>query len=96
MKEEAKAPPERRRFLRESLTGSLPLLFDWVTGRARKLARLAEEPTVPRRTSAPPAAKEAPPAPAKDSLDKHYSEFARDNPDTDPFGPSPQGKPYRS
>jgi len=82
---EKKKPPERRRFLRESLTGSLPLLFDWVTGRARELARLAQEPTVPRRTSSPPAAKDAPPAPVKEKLDEHYSDFARENPDSDPY-----------
>lgn len=83
MTEEKKTPPpERRRFLRESLTGSLPLLVDWVTGRARRLARLAEEP---RRIAPPPGAKTAPPAPAKEKLDEHYSEFARDNPDSDPY-----------
>jgi len=81
MKEEQKMqPPERRRFLRESLTGSLPLLVDWVAGRARRLARLAEEP---RRIAPPPAAETAPPAPAKEKLDEHYAEFARDNPSGD-------------
>jgi len=83
MKDEHKTPrAERRRFLRESLTGSVPLLIDWVVGRARALARLAQEPTVPRRTSSPPAAKDAPPAPAKAKLDEHYSDFARENPDS--------------
>jgi len=82
MSDEKEQPPERRRFLRESLTGSVPLLIDWVAGRARELVRLAQEPTVPRRSSSPPAASAAPPAPAKEKLDEHYAEFSRDNPDS--------------
>lgn len=97
MKDERKAPPpERRRFLRESLTGSVPLLIDLVAGRARELARLVQEPTVPRRTSSPPAAKDAPPAPAKDSLDAHYSEFSRDNRDASDMADSPRSFPVDS
>ena len=95
MKDERRtSPPERRRFLRESLTGSVPLLIDWVAGRARALARLVQEPTVPRRTSSPPAAKDAPPAPAKAKLDEHYSEFARDNPSGDALRAGPDSDPY--
>ncbi|MFQ5778629.1 MAG: hypothetical protein ACE5IP_11550 [Terriglobia bacterium] len=75
-------PPERRRFLRESLTGSVPLLLGWATSRVSSLARLIQEPTAPRKTSPPPAATDSAPAPVKDELDQHYQEFARDNPDT--------------
>lgn len=71
---------ERRHFLRDSLTGSVPLLVSWVAGRAGELARLARSPGWRRKTSPPPAAADSPPAPAKQELDKHYQEFARDNP----------------
>lgn len=80
--------PPRRRFLRESLTGSVPLLLGWATSRVSSLARLMQEPVEPRRTSPPPAATESAPAPVKDELDQHYQEFARDNPD--PPDPSSQ------
>ena len=75
-----KTPPvERRRFLRESLQGSVPLLVGWISGGARSLMKLAsgEEP---RRTSAPPAAAAKAPAAAKDALDQRQQDFARDNP----------------
>lgn len=81
-------PPERRRFLRESLTGSVPLLVDWVAGRARQLARLLQEPTPPRPLSPPPAAAASAPEPTKKTLDEHYTEFARQNPDADSYAPA--------
>lgn len=79
-------PPERRRFLRESLTGSVPLLLGWLGGRAAdwlKLARhggLVQAQASPR-TSPPPVAKEAAPAETKQNLDRQYQDFARENPD---------------
>lgn len=73
-------PEERRRFLRESLTGSVPLLLGWVAGQARFLSNLLQPPATPPKTSPPPAARDAAPAPVKKSLDDHYREFARDNP----------------
>jgi hypothetical protein len=78
------ATDERRRFLRESVRGSVPLLVDWVVNQARGIARLAHSEAAPAKTSAPPQAEEAPPADAKEKLDEHYQEFARDNPDSDP------------
>lgn len=72
-------PVERRRFLRESLRGSVPLLLDWAAGRARDLTRLMQEPA--RKPAPPPAAARAAPAAAKESLDQQQEEFARDNPD---------------
>ncbi len=72
-------PVERRRFLSESLRGSVPLLIDWATARVREVARLIQEPSVPR-TSPPPAARIAPPASARQELDRQQEEFARENP----------------
>ncbi len=74
---------ERRRFLRESARGSLPLLVDWVAGRARGLARWVQPQAEPPKTSPPPQAAEAAPAETKELLDSHYQDFARDNPDSD-------------
>jgi hypothetical protein len=72
-------PLERRRFLRESLRGSVPLLLDWAAGRARDLARLMQEPA--RKPALPPAAASAAPPAVQQSLDQRQEEFARDNPD---------------
>jgi hypothetical protein len=77
----AAAPVERRRFLRESLRGSLPLLFDWAAGRARQLAHLIQDAPSSRKTSSPPVAGDSAPAPVKESLDQRQDEFAGDNPD---------------
>jgi hypothetical protein len=74
------ATPERRRFLRESLTGSVPLMLGWLGGRATELWRLAHGRAAPR-TSAPPVAPQTAPPEAKQKLDQHYEEFARENPD---------------
>lgn len=78
---EAKNPPpgERRRFLRESLTGSVPLLLSWVAGQARFLSHLMQVRPSPPKTSPPPAASDTAPATVKQSLDEHYQQFARDN-----------------
>jgi len=78
------ATDKRRRFLRESARGSVPLLVEWVVDQAKSLARLAQPTQEPPRTSLPPQAVEPPPADAKKKLDSHYQEFARDNPDADP------------
>lgn len=75
---------QRRRFLRESVRGSLPLLVEWVADQARGIARLARSQTGPIRTSPPPQAEDGPPAEVKTKLDHHYQEFARDNEDSDP------------
>lgn len=76
------APVERRRFLSESLRGSVPMLLGWATARVREVARLVQEPTAAPRFSPPPQAPDAPPASAQDTLEKHREEFARDNPDS--------------
>lgn len=73
-------PVERRRFLRESLRGSVPLLFSWMAGRASALARLAQDSSSPRRPSPPPAATKSAPARVKENLAKRGKESARDNP----------------
>ncbi len=73
-------PVERRRFLRESLRGSVPLLLDWAAGRARDLARLVQEPAAPPKLAPPPAAASAAPSATKENLDQQQEEFARDNP----------------
>ena len=85
-------PPAARRFLRESLEGAVPLLVSWAAGRVRSLAQLLHEPTARRQTSLPPAAADAAPAPVKQDLDKHYEDFARDNPDSEPYS-SPRSFP---
>lgn len=74
----------RRRFLRESVRGSLPLLVEWVVDQARGIVRLTRSQAGLTRTSSPPQAEEPPPADAKKKLDHHYQEFARDNDDSDP------------
>lgn len=73
-------PPERRRFLRESLTGSVPLLLGWLGGQVAQVARLIQQPEPLRRIAPPPAAKDSAPPPVKQKLDKHYEDFARENP----------------
>ncbi|MGH8629167.1 MAG: hypothetical protein ACREU7_00175 [Burkholderiales bacterium] len=73
-------PVERRRFLSESLRGSVPLLVSWATARVRELARLIQEPPATPKTSPPPAAKSVAPAPARQELDRQQEEFARENP----------------
>lgn len=85
MAEEKKPGPEqRRRFLRESVRGSLPLMLDWVAGRARSLTALAHTKPEPPKSSAPPQGAEEAPAGAKEKLDLHYQEFARDNAEDEP------------
>lgn len=74
-------PVQRRRFLRESLRGSVPLLLGWAAGRARELARLVHEPAPMRMPAPPPAAADAAPPAAKENLDRRQEDFARDNPD---------------
>lgn len=74
------APVERRRFLSESLRGSVPLLVSWATARVREVARLIQEPSASQKTSPPPAARIAPPASARKELDRQQEEFARENP----------------
>lgn len=71
----------RRRFLRETLTGSVPLVFGWLAGRARDLARAFEPASPAKKTSPPPEAKSDLPPTAKQAVDQHYDEFASDNPD---------------
>lgn len=79
---EKKAPvSERRRFLRESLNSSVPLLLGLLGG--RKLTRLVEEPSTKPEFSPPPEAAEEAPAEAKEELDEHMEEFLQDNPDAD-------------
>jgi len=75
------APVERRRFLRESLRGSVPLLLTWAAGRARDLARLVQEPAAPPKLAPPPAAADAAPPAARETIDQQQEEFDRDNPD---------------
>lgn len=75
---------KRRRFLRESARGSVPLLVEWVVDQAKSLARLTRASQEPPKTSPPPRAVEAPPADAKNKLDSHYQEFSRDNPGDPP------------
>lgn len=68
----------RRRFLRDSVRGSVPLLL----GLASEPA--ADEPEVDsasaRRTSPPPEIEHTAPEPTKEALDKLQEDFARDNP----------------
>lgn len=78
-------PVERRRFLRESLRGSLPLLIGWATASARSLARLLQESPAERRISPPPMARTAAPRPAQDELERRREEFAHDNPNPPDF-----------
>jgi len=67
------------------------------TGKRRGLTGVWVEADVASRCPrCPPAAKVAPPAPAKAKLDEHYSEFARDNPSGDALGAGPDSDPYRS
>ncbi|MBI2956256.1 MAG: hypothetical protein HYY26_02965 [Acidobacteria bacterium] len=79
------APPERRRFLRESLRGSVPLLVSWLGARAVRLGRLLRPGASPPRTSPPPETEPAP-VEARQQLEKHYEDFSRDNPEP----PDPQ------
>jgi len=72
------APPDRRRFLRAAWKHSLPVAFGWIVGQARDLAQVLETP--PRKTSPPPHAQSDLPAEAKQAADRHYDDFARDNP----------------
>ena len=74
------APVERRRFLSESLRGSVPLLINWATARVREVARLIQEPSTSPKTSPPPAARLSPPTAARKELDRQQEEFARENP----------------
>ncbi len=74
------APVERRRFLRESLRGSVPLLLDWAAGRARDLARLVQQPAAAPKLAPPPAPDSAAPSATKANLDQQQQDFARDNP----------------
>lgn len=78
---------QRRRFLRETLKGSVPFVLGWLAGRARGLARAFESPPTPRQTSPPPEAPSDLPPAAKQQVNRRYQEFARDNPDHDPFQP---------
>lgn len=95
---EAKNPPpgERRRFLRESLTGSVPLLLSWVAGQARLLSNLLQPPPSPPKTSPPPVVSDTAPAPVKQSLDEHYQQFARDNPSGEALRVNPDSDPTAS
>lgn len=87
-------PDQRRRFLRETLKGSVPLLFGWIAGRARGLIHTLGATPTPAQTSPPPAAATDVPPAAKQAADRHYDEFVRDNPDRDPFRESRQGEPF--
>lgn len=84
MKPKTKAPnpnaSQRRRFLRESILGSAPLILGLASGAAHDPADPADEPDSAREPSAPPQAADAAPAAVKESLDKKQEEFARDNP----------------
>ena len=80
-------PDQRRRFLRETLKGSVPLLLGWIAGQARGFVRALESAPAPRRTSPPPQATTDLPSAAKQAADRHYDSFARANPDHDVFQP---------
>lgn len=78
---------QRRRFLRDTLKGSVPLVLGWIAGQARGLARALESAPTARKTSPPPEAASDLPASAKQSADENYAKFARDNPKGDPYQP---------
>lgn len=55
------------------------MVLGWMAGRAAELTKLFGE-SPPPGMSPPPVAGESAPRPAKQSLDRHYEEFTRDNP----------------
>lgn len=67
--------------MNESLRGSVPLLLGWATARVREVARLIQEPSAAPKFTPPPQAPDAPASPAREALEKHREDFARDNPD---------------
>jgi hypothetical protein len=68
----------RRRFLRDSLRGSVPLLLGLGSDALRD--RPGADPPAAGRTCPPFPAPDAPPASIKESIDRHHQGFARDNP----------------
>lgn len=70
-------PPShpRRRFLRESLRGAVPLLFPWTRGGEGRPAG------VPPDGTAATDPREAAPADAREELDRLHEDFVHDNGD---------------
>lgn len=80
-------PDTRRRFLRDTLKGSVPFFLGWIAGQARGLARALESAPTPRETSPPPAVEADLPPATRQAIEQRHAEFARDNPDHDPYLP---------